>query len=207
MAKRWRSLDCGPCSFSVARAPGWLGRTNMSPVCFGAPSVNSLLTQGTHRHAFQLCQAATLESLPQALTSLPLPGAPTTPAGLTCAPGSCFPHKPGRPTPSRAGEGSTRPSCNPVSRVITTVPASQQAGTSGCYAAHCRVTSNPLRSHRYRLGLHRHAAPPGHLFHISETTTGRQPCLLSQEVPRAQDSAFLCPKLLATVCHLRISIF
>lgn len=147
MAKRWRSLDCGPCSVSVARAPGWLGRTNMSPVCFGAPSVNSLLTQGTHRHAFRLCQASTLESLPQALTSLPLPGAPTTPAGLTCAPDSCFPHKPGRPTPSRAGEGSTRPSCNPVSRVITTVPASQQAGP-------VRLLRCPLQGHEAILCAH-----------------------------------------------------
>lgn len=156
----------------------------------------------------RLCQASTLESLPQTLTSLPLPGAPTTPAGLTCAPGSCFPHKPGRPTPSKAGEGSTRPSCNPVSHVITTVPASQQAGTIRLLCSPLQVSQgNPLNSQLYRLGLQQARCTPGHLFHISETTTGRQPCLLSQEVPRAQDSAFLCPKLLSTVCHLRISIF
>ena len=58
----------------------------------------------------QPCQTPTLGSLPQALTSLPPPGAPSTPAGLTRAPGTGLPHKPGHSTHPRAGEGSTRPS-------------------------------------------------------------------------------------------------
>lgn len=138
----------------------------------------------------QPCQVSTLGSLLQALTSLPPPGAPTIPAGLTCALGCCLPHKLGHLTPSRAGKGSTRPSGH---HIITCVPSNHHSPrliTAGWYhqAAMVYGPSSELTSPTDSLGLHQ---APCSLAACSTSLRGPQgespaSCLRKFPGPRTQ---------------------